>query len=123
MARIGSLILGAGLVVLWIAGLNQAATVWLTWLLGLTGLATVVVDVMLPERHGRDGAKAPAAIGFALFAFWILGVTAQATSWLTWWTFFFGFGHLAIAAVEARQGGGQLHGRQLHRRQLHRRIV
>jgi hypothetical protein len=119
MARIGSVILGAGLVVVWIAGLNQAATVWLTWMLGLTGLATVVIDVMLPERHGHEGAKVPAAIGFALFALWIVGVTAHATPWLTWWTFAFGFGHFAIAAVEARQGSAPFH----RRGQLHRRVV
>src|SRR5689334_20122293 len=38
MARFGSVALGAVLVVLWIVGLNQGATMWLTWLLGIAGL-------------------------------------------------------------------------------------
>lgn len=108
MARVGSVILGAGLVVLWIVGLNQGATMWLTWLLGIAGLTSIVVAAMLPAHHGREGAKSPAALGFVLFAFWILGIATHATSWLTWWTFALGLGYLGIAAVEARQDGHEL---------------
>jgi hypothetical protein len=109
MARVGSVILGAGLVVLWIVGLNQGATMWLTWLLGIAGLTSIVIAAMLPAPHGREGAKPPAGVGFVLFAFWILAVATHATAWLTWWTFAFGLGYLGIAAIEARQSGGHLH--------------
>ncbi len=64
MTRFGSVVLGAGLVVLWIIGLNQGATMWLTWLLGLAGLTSIVVAAMLPAEHGREGAKPPALVGF-----------------------------------------------------------
>src|SRR5437763_286623 len=63
MARFGSVVLGAGLVVLWIVGLNQGATMWLTWLLGLAGLTSIVLASMLPAEHGREGAKPPALAG------------------------------------------------------------
>jgi hypothetical protein len=103
MARFGSVSLGAGLVVLWIVGLNQGATMWLTWMLGLAGLTSVVVAAMLPAEHGREGAKPPAIVGFALFALWILAIASHATAWLTWWTFALGVAHLGIAALEVRQ--------------------
>jgi hypothetical protein len=102
MARFGSVVLGAALVVLWIIGLNQGATMWLTWLLGIAGLTAIVVAAMLPAEHGREGAKPPAMVGFALFALWILAVASRATPWLTWGTFALGVGHLAIAAAEIR---------------------
>jgi hypothetical protein len=103
MARFGSVVLGAGLVVLWIVGLNQGATMWLTWLLGLAGLTSIVLASMLPAEHGREGAKPPALAGFVLFAVWILAVASRATAWLTWWTFALGVAHLVIAALEVRQ--------------------
>lgn len=108
MARFGSVVLGAALVVLWIIGLNQGATMWLTWLLGLTGITAIVVAAMLPPEHGREGAKPPALLGFALFALWILAVASRATPWLTWWTFALGVAHLAIAAAEVRQSAHPL---------------
>ena len=80
MARFGSVVLGAGLVVLWIVGLNQGATMWLTWLLGLAGLTSIVLASMLPAEHGREGAKPPAIAGFVLFAVWILAVASRATA-------------------------------------------
>jgi hypothetical protein len=110
MARLGSVVLGAGLVVLWIVGLNQGATMWLTWLLGLAGLASIVVAAMLPAQHGREGAKPPALLGFALFGIWIVAIASRATPWLVWWTFALGFAHLVLAALEAHQPG------DLHRR-------
>jgi hypothetical protein len=113
MTRFGSVVLGAGLVVLWIIGLNQGATMWLTWLLGLAGLTSIVVAAMLPAEHGREGAKPPALVGFSLFALWILAVASRATPWLTWWTFALGVAHLAIATVEIRQTAHALHRRLL----------
>ncbi len=112
MARFGSVVLGAGLVVLWIVGLNQGATMWLTWLLGLAGLTSIVVAAMLPAQHGREGAKPPALLGFTLFGIWIVAIAARATSWLTWWTFALGFAYLVVAALEAHQGG------EVHRRAM-----
>ena len=68
------------------------------------GLTAIVVAVaMLPAEHGREGAKPPALVGFALFALWILAVASRATPWLTWWSVAVGVAHLAIAALEARQ--------------------
>jgi hypothetical protein len=108
MARFGSVVLGAGLVVLWIVGLNQGATMWLTWLLGLAGLTSIVLASMLPAEHGREGAKPPALAGFVLFAVWLLAVASRATAWLTWWTFALGVAHLVIAALEVRQPAPRL---------------
>lgn len=113
MARFGSVVLGAALVVLWIIGLNQGATMWLTWLLGVAGLTAIVVAAMLPAEHGREGAKPPAMVGFGLFALWILAVASRATPWLTWWTFSLGVAHLAIAAVQIRHAARPLHRRFL----------
>jgi uncharacterized membrane protein len=110
MARIGSLVLGAGMVVLWIVGLNHGATMWLTWLIGIVSLSSIVVATMLPARAGNERAAPAAAVGLVLLALGLLGLVVQATSWLAWWTCAFACAHLTIAALEARQSS------QLHRR-------
>jgi hypothetical protein len=119
--RAGLIVLGLGLLVLWLVGLNSDATGWLTWLDFLGGLASLATAAMpglsvpgeagaLPVRESSRAAVAPLLIGVGLLGLWIAGLIARATPWLTWWNFAFGiaFGLLGSAigaAVERRRPG------------------
>lgn len=99
MARIGSVILGVGLVILWIVGMNHSATAWLTWMVGLTGLVSFIIAGLAPAESGHAGTGAPGVVGGALIVLWLLGLGLHATGWLNWWTFVFGCGGLALAVT------------------------
>jgi hypothetical protein len=113
MARIGSVILGVGLVILWIVGMNHGATTWLTWMDGLAGLVFFIIAGLATAEAGRGGAGAPVVVGFALIVFWLVGLGVRATSWLSWWTFVFGCAGLTLAIVSMS------HLRGLHHQQHH----
>jgi hypothetical protein len=109
MARVGSMVLGAGLVVLWIVGLNHGATLWLTWLCGVAGLTSLATAALIRSQSpGRAGWRemAPAGVGLGLLLFSIVGLALRATGWLAWWTFAFGCAYLALTGL----GSGQLQG-------------
>jgi hypothetical protein len=97
MARVGAVILGVGLVVLWIVGMNHTATAWLTWMNGIAGLVSFVVAALAPSEEGRASAGGPGVIGFALVGFWIIALATHATEWLSWWTFGFGCAYIIVA--------------------------
>ena len=110
MARVGAVILGVGLVVLWIVGVNHAATSWLTWMDGLAGLVSFVVAALAPSEPGRASAGGPGVIGFALIGLWIVGMATRATGWLTWWTFAFGCAYVVVAMASMRPSPQLRHG-------------
>jgi len=97
MARVGAVILGVGLVVLWIVGMNHTATAWLTWMDGMAGLISFVIASLAPSEPGRASAGGPGVIGFGLIGLWIVARVTHATEWLTWWTFGFGCAYLIVA--------------------------
>jgi len=97
MARIGSVILGVGLVVLWIVGMNHGATSWLTWMNGIAGLVSFVIAALAPGEPGRASSFGPAVIGFGLVGLWIVGLATHATGWLIWWTFAFACAYFITA--------------------------
>jgi hypothetical protein len=99
MARIGSVVLGLGLVVLWIMGLNQGATQWLTWMVGLSGLVSFVVAALLPAGQGEPSSATPGVIGLALLGLWLFGLGLHATAWLSWLAFVFGCAYLIVATL------------------------
>jgi len=101
MARVGAVVLGVGLVVLWIVGMSHSATPWLTWMVGLAGLVSFVVATLVPSEPGRAAAGGPGVIGFALVGFWIVGLAARSTEWLTWWAFGFGCLYIVVAIASA----------------------
>ncbi len=100
--RAGMIILGLGLVVLWIVALGAHATGWLTWLdliaallafaaAGFTSLGRAA------KSRGLD-LVGPFGLAVGLLILWIVGLATGATLWLTWWTFAFGIGFGLLGA-------------------------
>jgi hypothetical protein len=96
MVRGTSIALGIGLVILWIVGLSNQATGWLTWLDGLA--AIVAFGIAAAAVSDGTGAMAASPIGLSvgLFVLWIVGLTMHSETWLAWWTFAFACGFLLL---------------------------
>ncbi len=109
MIRIGSGVLGLGLVILWIVGLSNHATHWLTWLDGLAALCAFAVAAMAPtEGVRRNVSSASIALSIGLFVLWIIALAVGASSWLAWWTFAFACAFLLLGVggmIAPRQEG------------------
>lgn len=98
MFRPVSVVLGVGLIVLWIAGLSAHATGWLTWLDGLAGLLAIAIGLSFAAHLARGGMAGWGGLALGLFALWIIALSAGGTLWLAWWTFAFACGFLVLAA-------------------------
>jgi len=104
MVRGISVVLGIGLVALWIAGLTQHATAWLTWLDVFGALCAFAVAAGAGARVSTGQAGGAVALGAGLGILWILGILSRADRWLTWWTFAFA---CAFVLVGIGAGVGQ----------------
>jgi hypothetical protein len=106
MVRTSSIILGVGLIALWLVGLANHATAWLTWLVGVGGLcafgiaAAVSPDSRIGERRGyATPVGGPIALAIGLFVLWIVALSIGATGWLAWWTFAGGCAFLILGLL------------------------
>lgn len=105
MVRGISVILGAGLIVLWIVALGQHATVWLTWLALVAGLCGLGIALGAGDNAGRLlGVGAPIALAVGLFVLWIIGLATRADTWLTWWDFAFACAFLLLGLIFGAAG-------------------
>lgn len=97
MVRGISLVLAIGLVVLWILGLSQHATGWMTWLDGLGALiGFAIAGGVTSELSRTAAATGPVALAIGLGVLWIIGLATNASLWLTWWTFAFAVAFLLV---------------------------
>ena len=123
MARPVSLVLGIGLLVLWIVGLSSpAAPGWLTWLDGIAGIIAFVVAGMSPPASVRAVGQAggPAALSAALFVLWIVGLASAAVTWQVWWNFGFACAFAALALAEGSRRRGVVSPDELEQERLRR---
>ena len=92
MSKTLSIILGLGLVVLWVVAISQAGvTSWLTWLDGIVGVCAVIMGLAMSANSARSfRVGGPVIVAIALFVLWIIGLSVTATAWLACWTFGFG---------------------------------
>jgi len=96
MVRGTSIVLGIGLVLLWIVGLSNHASAWLTWLDGLAALCAFgVAAAAVPEGAGVTAAS-PLGLSVGLYVLWIIGLAMHVETWLAWWTFAFATGFLLL---------------------------
>jgi hypothetical protein len=102
MIRGTSIVLGVGLLLLWIIGLANHATGWLTWLNAVGAVSAFgIAAAMVPNRTTNYAMPVggPIGLGIALFLLWIVGLSTDATGWLAWWTFAFGCGFLVTGLL------------------------
>lgn len=101
MVRGTSIVLGAGLIILWLVGLGNNATGWLTWLDAIGGLCAFgIAAALIPERTSMAGqVGAPIALSIGLLVLWIVGLSYGATNWLAWWTFAFGCAFMIVGLL------------------------
>ncbi len=100
MVRGISVALAIGLVILWIVGIGQHATAWLTWLDGLGALFGFAIAAgVAPGVTRAAAAGGPVALAIGLFILWIIGLATHAEVWLTWWTFAFAVAFLIVGVA------------------------
>lgn len=109
MFRGVSVILGIGLIILWLAALSAHAVLWLTWLDGLAGLLAIVMGLTL-VASARAGASGSGLLALGLFILWIIGLATGRSLWLAWWTFAFACAFMILAA-SSMSDERRLHGR------------
>jgi hypothetical protein len=108
MFRGASVVLGIGLIILWIAGLSSHAMhgAWLPWLDGVAGLVAIGIGVSIGKEMGI-GVAGWGLMALGLFILWIIGLASAAPVWLAWWTFGFACAFVILAA-SATSGGERL---------------
>ncbi len=104
MVRGISIALGIGLIILWITGLSQHATAWLTWLDGIAGLCAFGIAGVIRPGVAGSLAASPIALSVGLFVLWIIALAIGASGWLSWWTFVFACAFLLLGIA----GGASL---------------
>ena len=99
MLRASLTALGFTMLLLFIVGLVDDATWWLTWADGLAGVLTLMLVPVTRPRLGPVGASAgPGLLGLALTAMFIVGLATRSSAWLVWFTGAFAAGYLLFAA-------------------------
>lgn len=104
MVRQFSVILGIGLIVLWIAGLSSPfAPAWISWLDGAAGLLAFLIAGSNQQQpigaSARAQAGGPLALAIGLFALWVVALSTAVIPWMTWWTFAFACAFLALSVA------------------------
>ncbi len=93
-----TVILGIGLIILWIVGLGDpVAPGWLTWLDGVAGLCAFgIAGAMAPASTRGVRMGGPILLAIGLYALWVIGLATHAVPWLKWWTFAFADAFLLV---------------------------
>lgn len=88
MLRIVPALIGLGLAALWVVGLCEDATIWLTWCDGIAAALAFATVGLIPDRDSSLWAGlCLGALAAGMFILWLVAVAERATPWLTWWTF------------------------------------
>ncbi|HXU61737.1 MAG TPA: hypothetical protein VN962_08565 [Polyangia bacterium] len=88
MLRLFPALLGLGLAALWLVGLDEDATLWMTWCNGIAAALCFATVGIIPDRRGSPWAAfCLGAIAAGLLAMWVVALRTHATPWLAWWTF------------------------------------
>jgi hypothetical protein len=98
MVRGTAIVLGIGLVILWLVGLNEGAALWLTWLNGVAALVAFTIGAAANDESASalSVAGGPIGLSLGLYVLWVVGLATHAETWLCWWTFVFACAFLAI---------------------------
>ncbi len=103
MVRSASIVLGVAMTIVWLLGMNQHATGWLTWLDGAAALGAFAVAGAVRADSGVTLSRGAVVLSTGLFAIWAAGLMRHTEGWLTWWTFAFGVGFLLVGALASTE--------------------
>lgn len=123
MVRAWTILLGIGLFILGIAGLNTPGSIWIGWLDIVAGIISfyvgaasaiaaasgATVDAVEARPYSNVGGVLFLCVG--LTALWVAGLATQsATAAMAWWNFGFAcvYGLLAISSIRRRSRMAQL---------------
>jgi hypothetical protein len=99
MLRASLVSLGIATFLLWMVGIVDGATSWMTWVVGVAALLTfLLVPGAAPDVEPVRAAVAPQLIGLGLIALFVAGLVTHASGWLTWFCLAFGCGYLLFGA-------------------------
>lgn len=97
--KIGMVVLGIGLGILWIVGLQAGVSSWLVWL-DFVAACLSLLTVLAPEsRLGTVLRASPFAVGVGLVVLWIVALAVGAAPWFAWWVLAFGIAYIILGAV------------------------
>jgi hypothetical protein len=99
MVRGSAVVLGIGLAILWLVGLQYHASSWLTWLNGVAALGSFGIALMPASTPPARLASSPIVMAMALFVLWIVALAVGAEAWLAWWTFAFGAAFMLVGII------------------------
>ena len=100
MVRPWMIILGIGLLLVWLAGVGYHTASWLCWLDFVGGMASIAGGLFAPPDLPRNARMAmPLALSVMLFLLWIISLAVGHEAWKVWWTFAFACGYLLLAAL------------------------
>lgn len=110
MIRYFCIVLGIGLVVMWIAGLStDDSPAWMNWLDLVAGIGAFIIagavnEIRASRYHLVIG---PVLLASGLILLWIAGLSTNASFAMSWWNFAFGvaFAVLAIFGGTQRRAG------------------
>lgn len=99
MLRASLSALGISLLLLWVVGVTDNATVWMTWLDGIAGVLTLLLVAVTHADSGPIAAAVgPTLLGSGLLVLFVVGLGTHASGWLVWFTGAYGAGYLGFAA-------------------------
>lgn len=100
MLRASLTALGIAMLLLWIVGVVDHSTDWMTWLSGIAALLTFLLVPITRDDVGPAAVSiGPNLIGLGLIAIFIVGIATAASAWLTWFNFAAGCAYLMFGAL------------------------
>jgi hypothetical protein len=89
MVRAGMIILGIGLIIMWLVGLGQNPG-WLVWLDFVAGILSIAGAFTIPSLSENLRVATPFLLAAGLFLLWLISLAVGGIEmWKTWWTFVF----------------------------------
>ena len=101
MVRNGSIVLGIGLVILWIVGLADGQPHWMGWLDLLGAAITFLVSGYVGSMSRAVQVAEPIALGVGLIVLWVIGLSVGSAAGMSWANFGFGLAFVLLGCLEA----------------------
>jgi hypothetical protein len=92
------IVLGIGLLLIWLAGVSTHSAGWLSWLDFVAGATSLLIGAFRPaEVAPATRFGMPLALAIGLFVIWLIGLGVGSPHARVWWTFAFACAYLLVA--------------------------